>query len=51
MDAETAVSDDYKQEDNKFTGTIVKVTTDVSPPKLNAAYQKALDDAAELAVD
>jgi hypothetical protein len=53
-DAETAVSDDYKQEDNKFTGTIVKVTIDVSPSKLSAADQKALadaEDAAELAVD
>jgi arylsulfatase len=51
LDAESSVSGDYKQEDNKFTGTIVKVTTDVSPPKLNAADQKAPDDAAELAVD
>jgi arylsulfatase len=54
LDAETAVSDDYKQEGNTFIGTIVKVTIDVSPPKMNAADQKALDDAedaAELAGD
>jgi len=54
MDAETAVSDDYKQEDNQFTGAIVKVTIDVSPSKLSAADQKATadtEDAADLAVD
>jgi len=54
LDAETAVSDDYKQGDNKFTGTIVKVTIDISPSGLNAADQKALadaEDAADLAVD
>jgi len=45
MDAETAVSDDYKEEDNKFTGTIVKVTIDVSPSALSPADQKALADA------
>jgi arylsulfatase len=45
LDAETAVSDDYKQEDNKFTGTIVKVTIDVSPSGLSAADQKAVRDA------
>ena len=31
LDAETAVSDDYKEGDNKCTGTIEKVTVDVSP--------------------
>ena len=51
MDAETAVSDDYRQGDNKFTGTIVRVTIDVSPPKLIAADQKAVEDAAAVAVD
>ncbi len=54
MDAETAVSDDYKQEDNQFTGAIVKVTIDVSPSKLSTAAQKPTADtenAAELAVD
>lgn len=49
MDAETPVSDDYKQGDNTFTGTIVKVTIDVSPSNLSAADQKAVDDAEEAA--
>jgi hypothetical protein len=49
LDAETAVSDDYKQGDNKFTGTIVKVTIDVSPPGLSAADQKAVGDAEDAA--
>jgi len=43
-----------REGDNKFTGTIVKVTIDVSAPKLSAADQKAVDDAedaAALAVD
>jgi hypothetical protein len=31
MDGETAVSNDYKEGDNKFTGKIVKVTVDVEP--------------------
>jgi hypothetical protein len=54
LDAETAVSDDYKEGDNKFTGTIVKVTIDISPSGLSAADQKAVadaEDAADLAVD
>jgi len=54
LDAETAVSDDYKQEDNRFTGTILEVTIDVSPPGLSPADQKAVDaaeDAAALSVD
>jgi hypothetical protein len=50
LDAETAVSDDYKQEDNKFTGTIVRVTIDISPSGLSAADQKAVDDAEDAAV-
>src|SRR5207342_600641 len=33
-DAETAVSNDYKQTDNKFTGRIVKVTVAVQPSGL-----------------
>jgi hypothetical protein len=45
LDAETAVSDDYKDGDNKFTGTIVKVTVDVSPSSLSPADQKAVGDA------
>ena len=31
-DGETAVSKDYKQGDNKFTGSIKKVTVAISPP-------------------
>ena len=31
LDDATAVSDDYKEEDNAFTGTIFKVTVDVKP--------------------
>ena len=31
MDGETAVSNDYKPLDNRFTGKIVKVTVDVKP--------------------
>jgi arylsulfatase A-like enzyme len=50
LDAETAVSDDYKEGDNKFTGTIVKVTVDVSPSGLSAADQKALADAEDAAL-
>jgi hypothetical protein len=47
LDAETAVSDDYG--DNKFTGTIAKVTIDISPTGLSAADQKALADAEDAA--
>jgi hypothetical protein len=43
------VSDDYKEGDNKFTGTILKVTIDVSPTRLSVADQKALDDAEDAA--
>ena len=49
LDAETAVSDDYKEGDNKFTGTIFKVTLDVSPSGLSAADQKAVADAEDAA--
>jgi len=52
--AETPVSDDYNQENNKFTGTIVNVTVDVSPPGLSPADQKAVgdaEDASEVAED
>jgi arylsulfatase len=50
LDAETAVSDDYKEGDNKFTGTIVKVTIDISPSGLSAADQKALADGEDAAL-
>jgi arylsulfatase A-like enzyme len=49
LDAETAVSDDYKEGDNKFTGTIAKVTIDISPTGLSAADQKAVADAEDAA--
>jgi arylsulfatase A-like enzyme len=44
-DAETAVSSDYKQGDNKFTGKIVKVTVAVQASGLSANDQKAVEDA------
>jgi arylsulfatase len=49
MDAETAVSNDYKQGDNKFTGKILKVTIDTKPSNLSAADEKAVEDAEEAA--
>jgi arylsulfatase len=48
-DAETAVSSDYKQGDNKFTGRIVKVTVAVQPDGLSAKDEKAVEDAADAA--
>jgi arylsulfatase len=47
VDAETAVSNDYKQGDNKFTGKIIKVTIDTKPSNLNTADKKAVEDAEE----
>ena len=44
MDNETPVSNDYKERDNKFTGTIKKVTVDVKPLNLSAKDKKAIDD-------
>ena len=49
IDAETPVSDDYKEGDNKFTGTITKVTIDISPSGLSAADQKVVADAEDAA--
>ena len=49
MDGETAVSDDYKQGDNKFTGKIAKVTIDLSPSKLSAADEKKVEEAEDVA--
>ena len=54
MDAETAVSRDYKPLDNKFTGKIFKVTIDAKPSNLSAKDKKAVADAeeeAEIIVD
>ena len=44
MDNETPVSNDYKERDNKFTGTIKKVTVDVKPLNLSAQDKKKVDD-------
>jgi hypothetical protein len=49
MDGETAVSDDYKQGDNKFAGKIAKVTIDVSPSKLSGADEKKVEEEGEAA--
>jgi arylsulfatase len=42
LDGETAVSNDYKEGDNKFTGKIRKVTVDTSASQLSAADQKEI---------
>jgi len=49
MDGETAVSNDYKQGDNKFTGKIEKVTIDTKPSNLSPADKKAVEDAEDVA--
>jgi hypothetical protein len=49
MDAETAVSRNYKQWDNSFTGRIVKVTIEVKPSAMSPADQKAVEDAEDAA--
>ena len=43
LDAETNVSSDYKQIDNKFNGKIKKVTVDIKPSLLSAADKKLLE--------
>jgi arylsulfatase len=47
LDGETAVSTDYKQGDNKFTGKIVHVTIDTKPDNLTKADKKLVDDGQE----
>jgi arylsulfatase A-like enzyme len=47
LDGETAVSEDYKQGNNRFTGTIVNVTIDVDPSNLSAADQNQVATAEE----
>jgi hypothetical protein len=49
MDGETAVSREYKQGDNRFTGRIVKVTIDVKPSQMSAEDKKAMEDAQDAA--
>jgi hypothetical protein len=44
-DDETAVSNDYKQGNNSFTGKILKVTIDTKPSGLSAADKKTVEDA------
>jgi hypothetical protein len=44
MDNETPVSNDYKERDNKFSGTIKKITVDVKPLNLGAKDKKEIDD-------
>jgi arylsulfatase len=54
VDNETPVSNDYKERDNKFTGTIKKVTVDVKPFALSAKDKKEIgdeEDAAAIAED
>src|SRR4029079_1959894 len=48
MDGETAVSNDYKQGDNKFTGKIEKVTIDTSPSKLTAEDSRKVEETERL---
>jgi|KBSMisStandDraft_5_1062788.scaffolds.fasta_scaffold04597_5 arylsulfatase len=48
MDGETAVSNDYKQGDNKFTGEIHKVTVNTSLSKLTAADDQKVKDTERL---
>ena len=47
MDGETAVSNDYKEGDNKFTGKIRNVTVDVGASQLSAADEKVLQQVNE----
>jgi arylsulfatase len=48
MDGETAVSTDYKEGDNKFTGSIHKVTVNTSPSGLTAKDEKAVEETENL---
>jgi arylsulfatase len=49
IDGETAVSNDYKQGDNKFSGKIIKVTIDTKPSNLSAVDKKTVETAEEVA--
>jgi len=48
MDNETPVSNDYKERDNKFTGTIKKITVDVKPFNLSAKDKKEIGDEGDM---
>ena len=47
MDGETAVSNDYKEGDNKFTGIIEKITIDIDPSKLSKEDEEKVEQADE----
>ena len=49
LDNETAVSNDHKPGENKFTGKILKVTVDTKPSNLRPADKKAAEDAEAVA--
>ncbi len=44
VDNEIPVSNDYKERDNKFTGTIKKITVDVKPFNFGAQDKKNIED-------
>jgi arylsulfatase A-like enzyme len=44
MDGETAVSNDYKEGDNRFTGKIHKITINTSPSKLSAENEQKIKE-------
>ena len=44
MDNETPVSSDYQERDNKFSGTIKKITVDVKPVNLSDRVQKEIEE-------
>ena len=48
MDGETAVSADYKEGDNKFTGSIHKITVNTNPSGLTAKDEKAVEETEKL---
>ena len=48
MDGETAVSNDYKEGDNKFTGKIHKITIDTKPTILTAEVEKKIKETTRL---
>jgi len=47
IDGETAVSNDYKEGENKFTGKIKKVTVNTGASQLSSLYEKAIREANE----
>ena len=49
MDNETAVSNDYKEGDNKFTGKIRKITINTKPSNLGKAEEKEAQEKEEAA--